>query len=188
MKEENFNIENLGLAIGNIFSVFDGIEEKQIKISEIEYTMKHAKVELFQIYDMRSNFRDEVYNCLKSYANLIRDKVESSDFVFQKERLDLLDIFENIINSVFGRDSQTDVKKKLVLNIPKSVIYDLFKQLKNMTFKEGEIILTQTNEALAEFLINNVEGFEGKNKVTIEKEISRTQALKKGRLVITKKI
>jgi len=188
MKNLNFNIEDLGVSVSNTYSVIYGLIDKNLDILDIkniELTIPHAKIELSSIYDYYTDYREKVYSLLSYQIKEVQTEIEASDFDLKEERIKTLSVFHNIINGIFGKPIVYE-SIKLELNLPKNVIYDLIKQLKNLTFDGKTPILTQSNQIIAEFLINYIEGFEKSNIETVSKEISREQSLKKGKLEINK--
>ena len=186
MRKTNFNIEELGLPTSNIYYIIFGLIEEKVNIKNIELTIPHAKAQLSHIYDTNPDLRENVYNLLEYQIKEIKNEINKKDFDLKENREEILCTFHNIINEIFKKPIVNYRGIKLQLNLPKNVIYDFIKQLKIITFNGKTPILTQQNEILAEFLINHIEGFENSSIKNISKEISRQQALSKGKLEVKK--
>ena len=103
----------------------------------------------------------------------------------QQERLEALNIFDNVIKRIFQKPILIQSATKLKINTNKNVFYDLIRQLKKeVSIEKGKCILTQTDEEIAKFIKDNIEGFEKLSLNTIIKEISRDQIIKGKRIEV----
>lgn len=178
MKKE-FDFENEG-NLNNTISIFQELlftdEDKNkvsLTISNIENILPHAKVGLTNLYDFKPNNREEIYNRLEYEIKEVRRLIDEKVVDLKKERLEILNMFQNIVREIFNKPLINT--NKLIINANNSVIYDLIKQLKVVCVNGKTPFLTQSNEEIAKFLINSVEGFEETSVNTIAKEISRKE-------------
>ncbi len=185
MEIEKFDFEYSN-GLNNTISVFSqllftsGDELKDIKfIEDIEFTIKHAKSDLENLYDLKPKNREEIFNRLEYEIKETKRLVAEGELFGKEKRIYLLMIFSNIVYNIFKKAIQEVPNFKLKINAPAIVIYDLIKQLKGLCIEDKKQFLPQTNKQLAEFLKSYVEGFENLSISNISTEIGREQNIKK---------
>lgn len=191
MKKE-FDFDRIKEAyLSNTISIFqelifcdDDRNKVTLRISDIENIIPHAKSKLIQLCDIQPNSKDEVYNWLEYEMKEVRRKINDGNFELKEERLEILNIFQSLIREIFNKSIV--VTNKLIINASQSVIFDFIQQLKTIYINGQTPFLSQTNEELAEFLINNIEGFENSSLNTITKELARKKEIKKAKLKVVK--
>lgn len=191
METSNFNIEELGISVCNIEYVFHELTKEKCDIINIESHFPHAKVQLLQLYDLRPDYRKKIYDLIMYSIDEVKETIQNSELNSKKEREQTLNNFKAIIDRTFKEDSKdisiNDVERvKLEINMPNNVIYDLIKQLKQLTFDDKNIVLSQSYDVIAEFFIQNVKGFEKSNAKNLAQEMAREQTIKKGKLEVKK--
>ncbi len=184
--------------INRIIGVIKGKMLRMIVAPETSIYLRNLVKErdLFAINlpDNQRNFNIKTYNRyviekVEGYSNSIHFRL-STTFAqyFQKVELENLNIrnslnlwYENFGDVIEGQQSQiynNSDKIKLIWKGQKNQLYNVLRQLKN----DYELIGNSYN-SIADFLIENVTGFENTGKETIEKELKKTAPLPKAKRI-----
>jgi len=177
--------EDLILSQSNIPETLECFKEqntnKQIIDIEVFQTIPHIE----KLYLSNPQYSEEIYNWFEHQIKDIKIYISKSELDNQQERLEALKIFDNIIKGIFQKPILIQSPTKLKINTNKNVFYDLIRQLKKeVSIEKGKCILTQTDEEIAKFIKDNIEGFENLSLNTIIKEISRDQIIKGKRIEV----
>jgi|GEM_PF-1322304 hypothetical protein len=183
--KQNIDIEDLILSQSNIPETLECFKEqntnKQIIDIEVFQTIPHIE----KLYLSNPQYSEEIYNWFEHQIKDIKIYISKSELDNQQERLEALKIFDNIIKGIFQKPILIQSPTKLKINTNKNVFYDLIRQLKKeVSIEKGKCILTQTDEEIAKFIKDNIEGFENLSLNTIIKEISRDQIIKGKRIEV----
>lgn len=183
--KQNIDIEDLILSQSNIPETLECFKEqntnKQIIDIEVFQTIPHIE----KLYLSNPQYSEEIYNWFEHQIKDIKIYISKSELDNQQERLEALNIFDNVIKRIFQKPILIQSATKLKINTNKNVFYDLIRQLKKeVSIEKGKCILTQTDEEIAKFIKDNIEGFENLSLNTIIKEISRDQIIKGKRIEV----
>ncbi|MFJ1474635.1 hypothetical protein ACILE9_10285 [Capnocytophaga cynodegmi] len=181
---KDFRLEHLDLEISNIFSIFDLLLEEKFSKKDFESILHHAKVQLSNIYDLRPQDREDVYEQLLLCRKNIEEIFRREELSLITQRRESLLVLNNVIDEIFKKTVTFGTKLKI--NASQAVIIDLIRQLKNICIKEKEPFLPQTNAEIAEFLFYHIEGFEKSSITTITTELGRSKEIKKTKIKVQK--
>lgn len=182
MKYES--IEDLIYSYHNLTPVIESFLQGDSR-GIIEMYVHQYMPNLERLYHFNPEYREQIYNWFEYQIKEIRRVIKEDEFGKKTERFEALMIFENIIKNIFQKPILIQSSTKLKINANKNVIYDLFRQLKKeVSVQKGKCVLSQSDEEIAKFIIENLEGFDEVSLNTVVKEISREQVIKGTRIEV----
>ena len=181
-EEIQIRLTNIPTSFNNI--LLTGDDGSVMSKLEAAIRNKHLfKSELEYLHSKFPEFEKPLFDYLSLETRNIREQIKGKPL--EKERIKCVNALEKIIEDLFNKPIAKD-GVKLKINAPNNVVYDLLRQLKNISFDGKTNILAQSNEVLAQFLKLHIEGFENTSEQTIAKELAREQVIKKGKLIVSK--
>lgn len=172
--------------LNNLHSIFNMLKGRaNIDEQDIANLLPLAITGLTQFINVNPFLRKEAYEKLKKDVSEIKDFLRNCTLPDINERMVWANSIEENAKNVFGYGKETQQSNlKLIVNAPANVVYDLFRQLKNVCIDGSNPVLSQPYRAIAVFIKENIEGFDNISIESMEKQLTREQVISKSRLEV----